>query len=116
MTVYHIQSARIFLRNFTGKHPHMLKWFGEDQRNFVVEVPKEHVQPMKDAGWNVRYQERIDSWSLLVKIDPAYDTDLTHLERIGFNSAELYLEGREWSVAGHGSGIVAYLISITPEQ
>lgn len=116
MTVYHIQSARVLLRNFTGKHQHMLRWFGENSRNFAIEVPKEHVGPLKGAGFNVRYHDAMDGWSLLIKIDPEYDTDLTYLEQLPFNKAEIYIEGREWSVSGKGSGMAAFLISITPEQ
>jgi hypothetical protein len=116
MTVHHIQSAMIVLRNFNSNNPNMTKWFGEDSRNFVVVVPPEHVGPMKDEGWNVKPNRNGDAWHLLVKIDPEYDTDLSHLETISFNNAEVYLEGRPWSVAGMGNGIVAFLISITPEQ
>lgn len=116
MTVYHLQSAMILMRNFDGKNKNIASFYPEGIRSFVVWVPPEHVQPMKDAGWNLRYVEQGDAWCLLVKIDPEYDTDLSHLNEVGFNNAELYLEGREWSsTTGHRSGIAAFLISITPE-
>lgn len=110
-TTYHIEDSLILMRNFTGR---VQQYFPSGSRMFVSVIPPEHVQPMMDAGWNVKYNRAAQTWWVLVKIDPAYDVDLSHLDSLGFNKAELFLEGRDW-VHGGREGMTAFLISITPK-
>jgi len=110
--MYHLQSALILMRNFSGRP---VPYWPENSRNFVAVIPPEHVQPMKDAGWVLKFNETLGTWYVLVRIDPEYDQDLSALDGVPFNNAELFIEGRPW--VHHGTdGVAVFLVSITPEQ
>lgn len=108
---YHITSAMIVTRNFSGRPT---PYWPENTRYFGAVIPPEHVQPMKDSGWDLQYNKTLGTWYVLVRIDPEYDQDLSAFDVAPFNNAEIFIEGRPW--VHHGEeGVAVFLISITPE-
>jgi hypothetical protein len=111
--VKRFENVRVFSKNFSGKETQFTQ---EGARFFVVRFHPIQAEELREEGWNVR-ESMAGLWTMMIKIDPAYDEDLSHLDARKFETAEVFVEGRPFVHPHDGDDrLMAFLISVTPKQ